>query len=168
MLIPKLEKKLEIFFNHKDAIINNNNLEIKKKDLEEKLCLAFNEENKQNQLVHHILGQLYVFRSKIEDLNKKIEKVKEIEKKYKAYDLYTQSVSRDGIPYEVIIAAVPYIENEVNSILSQIVEFHAKFEVDGKNIIPYIVYDERRWLMSLGGGMEQFILSIAIRVALII
>jgi len=66
----------------------------------------------------------------------------------------------------VITAAVPHIENEVNSILAQIVNFHAKFDVDGKNIVPYIVRDERRWLMSLGSGMEQFILSIAIRVAL--
>jgi DNA repair exonuclease SbcCD ATPase subunit len=76
-------------------------------------------------------------------------------------------VCRDGIPFNVITMTVPEIEREVNSILSQISEFSAKFETDGKNIIPYIVYDDRRWLMSLTSGMEKFTLSLAIRVALI-
>lgn len=160
------EKKLEEFNNHKDAIVNNGEVSSKDEELKKQLQLVIYEENKQNQLVHNLLGKISVFRSKIEELKKKLDKVKEIEKQYKAYDLYVQSVCRDGIPYEVITAAVPHIEGEVNTILSQIVEFHAKFDVDGKNIIPYIVYDERRWLMSLGSGMEQFILSTAIRVAL--
>ena len=160
------EKKLEAFNSHKDAIINNGEIGLKDEELKKQLQSAIYEENKQNQSVRHLLGKLSVFRSKIEELKKKLDKVKEIEKQYKAYDLYVQSVCRDGIPYEVIASAVPHIEGEVNTILSQIVEFHAKFDIDGKNIIPYIVYDERRWLMSLGSGMEQFILSTAIRVAL--
>ena len=59
------------------------------------------------------------------------------------------------------------MEREVNSILSQVASFTAKFETDGKNIVPYIVYDDKKWLMSLTSGFEKFALSLAIRVALI-
>ena len=76
-------------------------------------------------------------------------------------------MSRDGIPFDVIAATVPEIQNEVNNILSQITDFTSLFETDGKNIIPYIVYDDKKWLMSLTSGFEKFALSLAIRVALI-
>ena len=37
-----------------------------------------------------------------------------------------------------------------------------------KNIIPYIVYDDRKWLMNLTSGFERFSLNVwPIRIALI-
>ena len=166
LFLESIEKQQEIFRKNQDGILNNEQIVKTDLELKKQLQLAIYEENKQNQNVRQLLGKLSICKAKIEELKNKMERVKEIEKQYKAYDLYVQSVGRDGIPYEVIIAAVPHIENEVNSILSQIVDFNARFDVDGKNIIPYIVRDERHWLMSLGSNMEQFILSIAIRVAL--
>lgn len=164
--LSSVEKQLEIFNKNRDAITNNDITNKNISNFKLQLNSAVFEENKQNQLVRDLSGKISVLESKIEEFSKKIQKIKEIEKIYNAYDLYVQSVCRDGIPYEVICVAVPHIENEVNSILNQIVDFYAKFDVDGKNIVPYIVYDERHWLMSLGSGMEQFILSTAIRVAL--
>ena len=42
------------------------------------------------------------------------------------------------------------------------------FEMDGKNINNYIVYDEDNvWSLELSSGMERFISSLAIRVGLI-
>lgn len=119
-----------------------------------------------NRTLVELNGNISIYNTKIEEIQTTLTKIKEIEELYKIYETYTKSVSRDGIPYEVISVAVPEIEREVNNILSHIVEFHSKFEVDGKNIIPFIAYDQQKWLMSLGSGMEQFILSIAIRVAL--
>jgi len=59
------------------------------------------------------------------------------------------------------------VEEEVNIILSQIVEFKIKFETDGKNILTYIQYDKSSWPLEMTSGMEKFISSLAIRVALI-
>ena len=50
---------------------------------------------------------------------------------------------------------------------TQITNFTAMFETDGKNVIPYIVYDDKQWLMSLTSGFERFVLSLAIRIALV-
>ena len=61
-----------------------------------------------------------------------------------------------------------YLEEEINNTLSQIVDFEIEFDVDGKNILTYIKYgDDNKWPLELTSGMEKFISSLAIRVALI-
>jgi DNA repair protein SbcC/Rad50 len=42
-----------------------------------------------------------------------------------------------------------------------------QLEMDGKNIHSKIVYEDRHWPLELCSGMERFISSIAMRVALI-
>ena len=58
-------------------------------------------------------------------------------------------------------------KKEVNNILHQIVEFTVTLQTDGKNIMSNIVYEDRRWALEMGSGMEKFISGLAIRVALI-
>ena len=97
-----------------------------------------------------------------------ITKLKELTKQYKFYEYYLQAVNRDGVPYDLSTTAVPFIEQEINNILSQLVEFQLMLEMDGKNINCYIVYDQDNfWPIELTSGMEKFISSLAIRTALI-
>jgi DNA repair exonuclease SbcCD ATPase subunit len=77
------------------------------------------------------------------------------------------AVSRDGIPFELISQAVPIIEKEVNTILSQIVEFGVNIQTDGKNVVTNIVYSDKSWPLELASGLEKFLTSLVIRVALI-
>ena len=102
-------------------------------------------------------GKISICKNQITEINKKIDQIKIIEQEYKLYEAYCQAVSRDGIPFDVITATVPEIQTEVNNILGQIADFTALFETDGKNIIPYIVYEnDKKWLMSLTSGFEKF------------
>ena len=97
-----------------------------------------------------------------------LERYRQLETEYKAYEYYLESVKRDGIPYEVITKALPKIEAEINNVLNQIVEFNMVMNTDGKNINGYIIYDEDNfWPLELTSGMERFISSLAIRIALI-
>jgi DNA repair exonuclease SbcCD ATPase subunit/DNA repair exonuclease SbcCD nuclease subunit len=97
-----------------------------------------------------------------------IEKLKQLEQQNKFYQYYLEAVNRDGVPYDLITTAVPYIEQEINNILSQIVEFRLMLEMDGKNINCYIVYEnDNFWPIELTSGMEKFVSSLAIRTALI-
>jgi DNA repair exonuclease SbcCD ATPase subunit len=93
--------------------------------------------------------------------------VKELEEKNRLYTYYLDAVKRDGIPYELISKALPVIENEVNNILSQVVDFSVVMDVDGKSINAKIVYDDQEWPLEMCSGMEKFISGLAIRVALI-
>ena len=66
-----------------------------------------------------------------------------------AYQSYLAAVGRDGLPFQVISNVMIEIEKEVNSILSQVADFTVQFETDGKNIMPYIVYDHGKWPIEL-------------------
>jgi DNA repair exonuclease SbcCD ATPase subunit len=77
------------------------------------------------------------------------------------------AVGRDGVPYELMSKAIPNIEAEINNILSQVVNFTVSLQVDGKNINGKLTYDyDRIWPLENSSGMERFVSSLAIRVAL--
>lgn len=97
-----------------------------------------------------------------------IKRLQDLERQYKYYQYYLEAVNRDGVPYDLIATSVPYIEQEINNILTQLVDFNLMLEMDGKNINCYIVYDDDNfWPIELTSGMEKFISSLAIRTALI-
>ena len=98
---------------------------------------------------------------------KQFKEAEELEAKFEAYELYINAVSRDGISYHLISETIPTIQSEVNNILAQVAEFSVLMELDGKNINGKIMYDDDRiWPLELASGMEKFITSLAIRVAL--
>ena len=83
-------------------------------------------------------SDIKVLKSEIKNINSQIKKAHTLETKLKAYQYYLDAIQRDGIPYEIISDTLPYIEEEINNILSQIVDFKLEFDVDGKNILTYI------------------------------
>jgi len=106
-------------------------------------------------------------KTSIAQIEESIENANDVENKLKAYEYYLEAIKRDGIPYELISEVLPLIQDEVNEILAQLVEFTIVFETDGKNILTFIKYDKSSWPLELTSGMEKFISSLAIRVALI-
>ncbi len=55
----------------------------------------------------------------------------------------------------------------VNNILNQVIDFTVELETDGKNINVFICYDDAKWPLELSSGMERFLSSLALRIALI-
>jgi DNA repair exonuclease SbcCD ATPase subunit len=103
----------------------------------------------------------------IKDMKAKMVEVKDLETKNQLYTFYLDAVKRDGIPYELITKALPVIEEEINNILGQVVDFGIVMDTDGKNINAKIVYDDQEWALEMCSGMEKFVSGLAIRVALI-
>jgi exonuclease SbcC len=97
----------------------------------------------------------------------KMVEVKDLETKNQLYTFYLDSVKKDGIPYELISKALPVIEEEINNILGQVVDFGIMMDTDGKNINAKIVYEDQSWALEMCSGMEKFVSGLAIRVALI-
>jgi DNA repair exonuclease SbcCD ATPase subunit len=112
-------------------------------------------------------GSISSISSFIEGIKSRMDEVKDLEEKNRLYTYYLDAVKRDGIPYELISKALPVIENEINNILSQVVDFGIVMEVDGKSINAKIVYDDQEWPLEMCSGMEKFVSGLAIRVALI-
>ncbi len=121
---------------------------------------------KQNKLLMEYSGKRELFKAAINSIQNTMNDVTAMEYEYDLYQNYLKAVGRDGIPYQVICNTVPEIEKEVNSILNQVVDYTIQFETDGKNVVPYVVYEYGRWPIELTSGYERFVASIAIRVAL--
>ncbi len=121
-----------------------------------------------NSKLQQSFSDISVCQKTIENILDSIERAHDLEERLKAYEYYLNAIQRDGVPYELISEILPYVEEEVNLILSQITDFSIQFETDGRNINTFIVYsDDERWALEMTSGMEKFVSSLAIRVALI-
>ena len=154
--------------NNESAIKNNQKIQKRIDDVKEsinELNLTLKKSTVNSQDMY---SDIKVYENKILTIKTSIKEAEELEKRYKAYEYYLNAIERDGIPYELISAVLPYIEDEVNNILSQIVDFRLVFNVDGKKINTFISYtNDDFWSLELTSGMEKFISSLAIRVALV-
>ena len=118
--------------------------------------------------INYLNGQIKITETNKKNIISTINRVEELEDKFEAYQYYLDAIRRDGVPYELVMKALPTVEGEVNNILSQLVEFGIILDMDGKNINCRIVYDDNNiWPLELSSGMERFISSLAIRVGLI-
>jgi DNA repair exonuclease SbcCD ATPase subunit len=129
---------------------------------------AFQRELKQAETSYQkMYAELAVLKRQRDDFKTRIKEAEELEDTYEAYETYLSVIGRDGLPYHLIATVIPELQTQVNNILSQMVDFTVALEVDGKNINGKIIYDdERTWPLELASGMEKFISSLAIRVAL--
>ena len=162
------EEKIQKYYEQEQDIVYNSNIEKEIKTIEENLNDTNYKLDKVNKEINSVFAEIKVLDTKRKNILDNIDKVADLEKKYEAYEYYLDAVKRDGVPYELITKALPTIEGEVNNILSQLVDFQMVFEMDGKNINNFIVYDDDNiWPLELSSGMERFISSLAIRVGLI-
>jgi DNA repair exonuclease SbcCD ATPase subunit/DNA repair exonuclease SbcCD nuclease subunit len=135
-------------------------LEIQKKEFDKDISDT-------NKKILQKTGEIGSIDSFINTTKTKISEVKDLENKNTLYTYYLDAVQKDGVPYELISKAMPVIENEVNNILAQVVDFSLSMDTDGKNINAKLVYEDQEWTLEMGSGMEKFISGLAIRVALI-
>ena len=149
-----------IIEHNKKVQLEIDDIKIKEKEVKTKEAVIV----KELQTLH---GKIAVADKTIEECVQNIEHMQQLADKQIAYGLYTQAISRDGIQYNLISKAIPHIEQYVNNLLSQITDFTLSFEADGKSINVYICYETNKWPLELSSGMEKFISSLAIRVALI-
>ena len=166
--ITSIEEKVVKYYEQEQDIMFNQQIESEIKNVESDLEELNRQLDSVTDSINNIFGEIKVVDTKRKTIMDNIKKVEELEDKYEAYQYYLDAVKRDGVPYELITKALPTIEGEVNNILSQLVDFSMTFEMDGKNINNYIVYDDDNvWPLELSSGMEKFISSLAIRVGLI-
>ena len=166
--LTTIEEKIVKYYEQENDIMFNQQIENEIQKVESELDDINNSLDMVTDNTNNVFGEIKVVDTKRRSILDNIKKVEELEDKYEAYQYYLDAVKRDGVPYDLISKALPTIEGEVNNILSQLVDFQMVFEMDGKNINNYIVYDDDNiWPLELSSGMERFISSLAVRVGLI-
>jgi DNA repair exonuclease SbcCD ATPase subunit len=150
-----------------ETITNNTSLVNKIENIKEEKQGIETQISNVNKKMLKLMSEVGATKTYIDNMVAKMEEVKELESKNQLYEFYLDAVKKDGVPYELISKALPAIENEVNNILGQVVDFSISMDTDGKNINARIVYEDQEWALEMCSGMEKFISGLAIRVALI-
>ncbi len=165
--LQTIESKITAYHKEKEAIeknkITNQNISSIKsiiKTIEDSIKLS-------NKKLIDLNGKKTAANEQKNNYEDTIKNAKVLQLEQEAYKYYIMAIDRDGIPYDLISQALPTLEGEINNILQQIVEFTIELKTDGKNVIGYINYDGKKWALEMASGLERFVSSLAIRVALI-
>jgi DNA repair exonuclease SbcCD ATPase subunit len=162
------ERDIELFQLNEENIKHNKQIDEHLNHVEHDITVNKKMIDKLEKELRELHGEIKVLETSKADIMRQIKEAEELEDTYEAYKYYMEAVGRDGVPYELMTRAIPEIELEINNILTQIVNFTISLEVDGKNILGRLIYDnDRMWPLENSSGMERFISSLAIRVALI-
>ena len=164
--IKTIDAQIMTYYANEEAIKHNKNVQkeidvVVKAIAETKRAIQKVERNRLD-----INGDLSSLRNELKSIEKRIEEVRDLEDQHKMFEFYLEAVGRNGISYELISKVIPVIEGEVNTILTQIVDFGLQMNMDGKSINAYLVHDNQQWPLEMSSGMERFISGLAIRVAM--
>lgn len=165
--LENLNKMVKVYESNKIATQENDKIQESIKSMESEVDELTKKIQSITADINRIKFSIERDNSEIDRYNSLKSKLIDKETEYTHMRAYVSSVHKNGSPYLLLQKVTPVIEYEVNTILESICNFKFKIEPDGKNIPCYIEYQDRgTWVVELGSGMEKFILSIAIRVAL--
>jgi len=165
--LERVKADIKTYNDNVETITNNQALDIQIQNVRREKKGVEIQISDVNKLMLRLMSEVGATKTYIDNMMAKMEEVKELESKNQLYTFYLDAVKKDGVPYELISKALPAIENEVNNILGQVVDFSISMDTDGKNINAKIVYEDQEWALEMCSGMEKFISGLAIRVALI-
>ena len=105
---------------------------------------------------------------KLSDINTQQEELKSCREEYAAHDLYQKCMHSNGISLDIIKNKLPVLNEEIASVLANVVNFDAFLKCDTKHLelfIKHPKYDARP--LEMGSGAEKTISAMAIRLALL-
>jgi DNA repair exonuclease SbcCD ATPase subunit len=165
--LEQVNADIQRYHDNEDTIKRNKQIESVIDGLNRTKSEIESEVKTLNKQISDLNSSITQIQSFIDNVKDKMDEVKDLEEKSRLYTYYIDSVKRDGVPYELISKAMPVIENEINNILAQVVDFSIVMDIDGKSINAKIVYEDQEWPLEMCSGMEKFVSGLAIRVALI-
>jgi DNA repair exonuclease SbcCD ATPase subunit/DNA repair exonuclease SbcCD nuclease subunit len=166
--IAQISTDIETYLNNEETILHNLDVDNRLSEIQQKIDANNQSVQSLDKILRELHGNVSVLEAKKQELMDRLKEAEHLETTYEAFNHYMLAIGRDGIPYELMGRAIPNIEAEINNILSQIVDFTISLDMDGKNINGKLTYDyDRVWPLENSSGMERFVSSLAIRVALL-
>jgi len=159
--LEREKEKMSLFLEtHRDEGVAD--IKIKINSVAEKIE---NFEKSQTKLIEKIAKLKFTIKSLEDDK----ENHNQLKRQMRIYDLFSQAVSKKGIPLQIMMSRLPVINREIESVLQGVVDFTVTLETDlSTNALDvYIDYGDSKRVIELASGMEKMIASLAIRVSLI-
>jgi DNA repair exonuclease SbcCD ATPase subunit len=161
------ERLLQDYDNNKDAIDQNNKLDIAIVNINDKL---FTFKNYNDRIIREIEGlknQHEIITNRIKDNEIIIRTIDEEEKLIRNWKIYLEMVGKNGISKVVLRNTLPIINGEIQRLLNGVCDFTAEVEITDKNdVIFNLVADGVKSKLSGGSGFELTCASLALRTVL--
>lgn len=109
---------------------------------------------------------LGILNEKLLSLEKNINSYNNLLDKFKNDEFLNYAFSKNGISAKIIQSQLPVINSEIQNILQGVVDFNVELSMEEDSMEVYINYGDSKRIIELCSGMEKFISSMAIRVAL--
>lgn len=95
------------------------------------------------------------------------KQIKKLQADYEVYDLYLKATSSNGIPFAILKNNLSLINEQINNVLANVVDFKAYFATDDNRLEILLEHpgSELRPI-ELGSGAEKTLVSIAVRIAM--
>jgi DNA repair exonuclease SbcCD ATPase subunit len=181
-ILKEKQKRLVMF--ESQVKTQRSNLETKKEELEvaearkleieqdlilkEKLV----EVNKELAQKESELRACYVstgsLKTKLTNIETERDLVKKLIEEQRVLDSVSQAFNKNGIPALILKSQLPQLNEEINSILSGVVDFKISLvtETNSNTLDIFIEDNHSRRIIELASGMEKTLTSLALRVAL--
>ena len=167
-IVNKTEELIVEYYFHLDSIEKNKNTTKQIEEVQKEKKTYESKLDSINKEITRLTIEYKLLEKNRDSYRKSIQVVKDLERQFKDYQQYLAATHRDGIPHQLIASIIPNVQEEINNILSQIVDFSIVLQAEDKSINAYIAYSEEDfWPLELTSGMEKFISSLAIRTSLI-
>ena len=164
--LDKLKSKVTEYEENKEAIENLKQLMSDKGKLERQT----KEKEQEMELCEQRIMQLHKghgsSEQKLSYMQEQQEEFRQLEQNFAAYHLFMVCCHPNGVSYEIIKERLPYINQEISKILTNIVEFEVFISNNEDKLdifIKHPSHDPRP--LEMGSGAEKTIASMAIRLA---
>jgi DNA repair exonuclease SbcCD ATPase subunit/predicted phosphodiesterase len=160
-IINRYEANKEIYDNAKEIKDNRDKLLVRKNFFIK--CIEETEKS-----FNMVIKETAALEQQIKTYETEVEELSKLNKEYSAYELFLKAVHNNGIPFELIKRTLPIINEEMNKLLHNIVEFEAYFENEDGKLEIYIKHPNSsvRSIENCSGA-EKSLVAMAIRLALI-
>lgn len=140
--------------------ININNINIRIKDLN-------NTKITNIKYIEQDINSINLHTTNINDRKKIISKIEEETILVRHWRLYLDMVGKNGISKMVLKKALPFINEQMNSMLSNVCDFNVEILVTDKNdVMFYLIKDGVRSDLTSGSGFEKTASALALRTVL--
>jgi len=164
--LDQLKNKATEYEDNKEAIENLKQLMANKEKLRNEEKEKKSELNMCDQKIMQLHKKHGSSEQKLSHMQQQKQEFRELEQDFAAYHLFMVCCHPNGVSYEIIKERLPYINQEISKILTNIVDFEVFISNNEDKLDIFIKHprhDPRP--LEMGSGAEKTIASMAIRLA---
>jgi len=164
--LDELKARATEYEDNKDAIENLKQLLSDRDELKNRARAKESELATCDQKIMQLHKKHGSSEQKLEYVEKQFAEFRELEESFAAYHLFMVCCHPNGVSYEIIKERLPYINQEISKILTNIVDFEVFISNNEDKLdifIKHPSHDPRP--LEMGSGAEKTIASMAIRLA---